>query len=313
MHPIRTPSASSLLRDLTLVVAFLAAALPARAGAALRVVATTQGLAALAKEAGGDRVEVTSLSRGIQDPHFVDANPTLAVRLRQADLLVDTGLDLEIGWLPPLVNQSRNPDIQPGGSRRLTAGSFVRVRDIPTGPVDRSLGDLHPAGNPHFITDPRAAKAVVAAMAAKLSQLDPAGAQTYAARAADFNRRIDADMAHWLAAAAPLRGRKIVARHQTMSYFLDWTGLVAAGYLEPKPGIAPPPSHLAEIVRIMRAEGDKAILVENYYDTKSAEVVAGHTGAKVVSIPGDVGGVPQADTYEHYIDVLVRLVLDAVR
>jgi zinc/manganese transport system substrate-binding protein len=189
----------------------------------------------------------------------------------------------------------------------------VRVRDIPTGPVDRSLGALQPAGNPHFINDPRAAEAVVAAMAAKLSQLDPTGAETYAARAADFKRRIDADMARWQAAAAPLRGRKIVFHHQTMSYFLDWTGLVAAGYLEPKPGITPPPSHLAEIIQIVRAEGDKAILVENYYDTKSAEAVSSHTGAKVVSIPGDVGGVPQADTYEHYIDVLVRLVLGAVR
>jgi len=137
--------------------------LPIHAEAALRVVTTTEGLAALAKEAGGDQVQVQSLSRGIQDPHFVDANPTLAVRLRQADLLVDVGLDLEIGWLPPLVNQSRNPDIQPTGQRRLTAASYIHVLDIPTGPVDRSMGDLHPAGNPHFMDDPRAAVEVVAA------------------------------------------------------------------------------------------------------------------------------------------------------
>ncbi len=302
---------------ITLAVAVLAAVAaavtPARAAAAFRIVTTTEGLAALAREVGGDRVSVESLSRGIQDPHFVDANPILAVKLRQADLLVDVGLDLEIGWLPPLVNQSRNPEIQPTGPRRLTAASFVHVRDIPTGPVDRSMGDLHPAGNPHFMDDPRAAVAVAKGIAAKLAQLDPGGASYYAQRAADFERRIGADLARWKAVLAPLRGRKIVAQHQTMSYFLDWTGLVAAGYLEPKPGVPPPPSHLADIVQIVRAEGVKAILVENYYDPKSANVVARFTGAKVVTIPGDVGGVPQADTYEHYIDVLVKLVSDAVR
>ncbi len=306
-------SVSSCIRFLSLTLVLLASALPARAGAALKVVTTTQGLAALAKEVGGDRVDVTSLSRGFQDPHFVDANPTLAVKLRQADLLIDTGLDLEIGWLPPLVNQSRNPDIQPTGSRRVTAASFVRVRDVPTGPVDRSMGDLHPAGNPHFISDPRTAEKVAAGIAAKLSQLDPNGAAGYAARARDFEKRIDADMARWHAALAPLLGRKVVAQHQTMSYFLDWTGLAAAGYLEPKPGISPPPSHLAEIVQIVKAQGVKALLVENFYDPKSAEVVARHTGAKVVLIPGDVGGVPEADTYEHYVDALVKLVSGAVR
>ena len=301
-----------MVRFLANALLLLALALPARGAAALRVVTTTQGLAALAREAGGDRVEVTSLSRGIQDPHFVDANPTLAVKLRQADLLVDVGLDLEVGWLPPLVNQSRNADIQPNGPRRLTAASLVHVLDIPTGPVDRSLGDLHPAGNPHFIDDPRAAVAVVKGIAARLSRLDPAGAGSYAARAADFERRIDADMVRWRAAFEPLRGRKIVARHQTMSYLLDWTGLKAAGYLEPKPGIAPPPSHIAEIVQLVRAEGIKAILTENFYDPRSAEVVAQHTGARVVILPGDVGGAPGLDTYERFMEALVKQISEAV-
>ncbi len=295
------------------LLACLAAAVPARASAALRVVTTTEGLAALAREAGGDRVDVQSLSRGIQDPHFVDANPTLAVKLRQADLLIDVGLDLEIGWLPPLVNQSRNADIQPNGPRRLTAARFVHVLDVPTGPVDRSLGDLHPAGNPHFIDDPRAALAVEQGIARKLAELDPAGAATYERRSAAFTQRIDADLARWKAVLAPLKGKPIVAQHQTMSYFLDWTGLRVAAYLEPKPGVPPPPSHLADVVRTVRTDGVKAILVENYYDTRSADVVARHTGARVVLIPGDVGGTKEADTYEHYIDQLVKLVADAVR
>jgi zinc/manganese transport system substrate-binding protein len=295
------------------VAPVLALAVPSQAAARLRVVTTTEGLAALAREVGGDRVEVESLSRGIQDPHFVDPNPTLAVKLRRADLLVDVGLDLEIGWLPPLVNQSRNPEIQPTGPRRLTAANFVHVRDVPVGPVDRSMGDLHPGGNPHFIDDPRAAKAVAAGIAAKLAQLDPGGAGAYAARSADFARRIDADLVRWRAALAPLGGREVVAEHQTMSYFLDWTGLAAAGYLEPKPGITPPPSHLAQIVQIVRAKGVKAILVENYYDPRFGEAVARHSAAKVVLIPGDVGGEAGLDTYEKYIDRLVQLVVRAVR
>src|SRR5512140_1444881 len=152
----------------------------ARASAALKVVTTTEGLAALTREVGGDKVQVESLSRGIQDPHFVDANPMLAVKLRNADLLVDVGLDLEIGWLPPLVNQSRNAAIQPGGPRRLTAASAVTILDVPTGPVDRSAGDLHPGGNPHFLADPRRGLQVAQAIARKLAELDPAGAAAYA-------------------------------------------------------------------------------------------------------------------------------------
>ena len=297
----------------SLLAALALASLPAPAIAALKVVTTTEGLATLAREVGGDRVEAVSLSRGIQDPHFVDANPILAVKLRQADLLVDVGLDLEVGWLPPLVNQSRNAAIQPGGPRRLTAASAVNVLEVPTGPVDRSQGDLHPAGNPHFLADPRRGEQVAAAIAARLSALDPAGAAAYAARLADFRRRIDADQTRWLAELAPLRGRKVVTQHRTLSYFLDWAGLVAAGYVEPRPGVPAPPSHLADLVGVVKAEGVKAILVENYYDPKSASVVAQHGGARLVAIPGDVGGTDAAKTYQAYLGELVRLVVEAER
>lgn len=296
-------------------ILLLAAALlvPFHARAALDVVTTTQGLAALAQEVGGDRVKVQSLSRGIQDPHFVDANPTLAVKLRNADLLVDMGLDLEIGWLPPLVNQSRNPDIQPTGSRRFTAASVVSVLEIPRGPVDRSMGDLHPAGNPHFLSDPRRARKVAEGLARKLASLDPGGAATYQKRLADFERRLDGDEARWRAEWAPVRGRKVIPYHNSWIYFLDWAGLQEAGYLEPKPGVPPPPSHLAELVGVARAQGVKAILVENFYDRKSADVVARHSGVKVIVLPGDVGGTPQAKSYEAWIDELVQLVSGAVR
>jgi zinc/manganese transport system substrate-binding protein len=290
-----------------------APAAPARASAALRVVTTTEGLAALAREVGGDRVQVDSLSRGIQDPHFVDANPMLAVKLRNADLLVDVGLDLEVGWLPPLVNQSRNGEIQPGGPRRFTAASAVQVLDVPTGPVSRAQGDLHPGGNPHFLVDPRRALKVAEALAAKLSTLDGGGAGQYAQRLQDFQRRIAAAQARWEQQLAPVRGRKIFTRHRTMTYFLDWSGIASAGELEPRPGVPPPPSHLADLVLVAQREGVKAITVENYYDTKSAEVVARHSPAKIVQIPGDVGGEPGASTYEKYVDTVVGRIAGALR
>ena len=297
-----------------LVLAVLAAlALAPAARAEVRVVTTTEGLASLAREVGGDRVSVESLSRGVQDPHFVDPNPTLALRLRQADLLVDVGLDLEIGWLPPLVNQSRNAEIQPNGRRRLTAASAVGVLEIPTGPVDRSQGDLHPAGNPHFLTDPRRALAVAQAIAARLARLDPAGAASYQANLTAFSRRLAEAERRWAMELAPVKGRKLMTHHRTMTYFLDWSGIGLAGVLEPKPGVPPPPSHLADMVGVARREGVKAMVVENYYDPKSDELVSRLSGAKLVVIPGDVGGVPEAKDYLHYVGDLVRLVSQALR
>lgn len=294
-------------------LALLAVAAPSRAAAAVKVVTTTQGLAAVAKEVGGDRIQVESLSRGVQDPHFVDANPMLAVKLRNADLLVDVGLDLEIGWLPPLVNQSRNGDIQPGGSRRLTAASAVAVLDIPTGPVSRAQGDLHPGGNPHFMTDPRRAVKVAQAIADRLSALDARNATYYAQRLQEFQKRLATDQARWQAELAPVKGKKLFTRHRTMTYFFDWSGIVSAGELEPRPGVPPPPGHLADLVGVAQRDGLKAISVENYYDTKSAEVVARHSGAKIVQIPGDVGGEPGLDTYDKYLGTVVKRIAGALR
>lgn len=293
------------------LAALAAAAAPAHA--ALKVVTTTEGLAALAREVGGDRVEVQSLSRGVQDPHFVDANPILAVKLRNADLLVDVGLELESGWLPPLVTQSRNAGIQPGGPRRLTAAGSVALLDLPTGPVDRSRGDLHPGGNPHFLSDPRRALQVSQAIAGKLAELDPAGADAYAARAADLGRRLQADLARWKAELAPFAGRKVLTHHRTLSYLLDWTGLATAGELEPRPGTPPPPAHLSAMVAVAKREGVKAILVEGYYDPRSAELVSRLSGARVVVLPGDVGGDPAARGYEAYVDLVVRRLAEALR
>src|SRR5512138_645868 len=302
------------LRSLALLVAGATAiASPLRATAAVKVVATVPGLAALAREVGGDKVEVESLARGAQDPHFVDANPMLAVKLRNADLLVDVGLDLEIGWLPPLVNQSRNAQIQPGGSRRLTAASAIQVMDVPAGPVSRAQGDLHPGGNPHFLTDPRRAGQVAAAIADRLAQLDPKDAAYYAQRKQELQKRLADDDARWQAKLAPVKGRKVFTRHRTMTYFFDWSGVVSAGELEPRPGVPPPPAHLADLVGVAKRDGVKAVLVEDYYDTQSAQVVSRYAGAKIVQLPGDVGGEPGIDGYEKYMDVVVDRVAGALQ
>lgn len=301
------------MRAALVVLAALVLLPPAPARAEVKVVTTTEGLAALAREVGGDGVRVESLSRGVQDPHFVDANPILAVKLRNADLLVDVGADLEVGWLPPLVTQSRNGRIGPSGERRLTAASVVTLLDVPTGRVDRAMGDVHPAGNPHFLADPARALRVAGAIAERLAAIDPGSAAAYRGRLAELERRLGAATARWKQALAPVRGRKLLTRHRTLTYLLEWTGIESAGELEPRPGVPPAPAHLAEMVTVAKREGVKAIAVENYYDTKSADVVARHSGAKVVQIPGDVGGEPGITTYERYVEVLVSRLGGALR
>jgi len=296
-----------------LSVAALLASIASPARATVNVVTTTDGLAALAREVGGDKVKVTALSRGIQDPHFVDANPSLAVKLRNADLLVDVGMDLEIGWLPPLVTQSRNPAIQPGGAHRLTAGSAVSPMDLPTGPVDRGQGDIHPSGNPHFLSDPRRAAQVAEAIAVRLGEIDPGSAPHYQERLQAFRGKVSAAEKGWKAQLAPFAGRSVITQHKTLTYLLDWAGLSAAGYLEPKPGVAPPPSHVASLAAVVKAAGVKGVLVENYYDPRSANQLRDLTGVKVIVIPGDVGGTKDASDWVSYVDVLVKALAQAVQ
>jgi zinc/manganese transport system substrate-binding protein len=297
----------------TLSVAVFLIGVATPAGATVNVVTTTEGLAAVAREVGGDAVKVTALSRGIQDPHFVDANPSLAVKLRNADLLVDVGMDLEVGWLPPLVTQSRNAAIQPGGPRRLTAGNFVSPMDLPTGPVDRSQGDIHPSGNPHFLSDPRRAVQVAAAVAGRLAEIDPGNAAHYRERLQAFQGKVAVAEKGWKAQLAPFAGRSVITQHKTLTYLLDWSGLKAAGYMEPKPGVAPPPSHVASLAAVVKSSGVKGVLVENYYGRGPADQLRDLTGVKVIVIPGDVGGTKEASDWFSYVDVLVRSLVQAVQ
>ncbi len=265
---------------LLLPAALLAAALPWPARAALRVVTTTEGLAALAREVAGDRAKVESLSRGVADPHFVDANPMLAVKLRNADLLVDVGLELEVGWLPPLVDQSRNAAIQPGGKRRLTAAAAVSVLDVPSGPVDRSMGDLHPGGQP-----PLPQRSTARAGGGGRHRR-PAGPARPGRRRAPTrptwrpSAPAEAAKADWDRTAGAAQGTEALQPAPDASATSS-TGAASfrRGELEPRPGVPPPPGHLADLVGLASREGVKEIVVETYYDAQSAEVVAAATPA----------------------------------
>jgi zinc/manganese transport system substrate-binding protein len=285
------------------------------ASPALNVVTTTEGLAALARAVGGTRVAVSPLSRGYSDPHFVDAKPTLALLLARANLLVHVGLELESGWLPPLMLASRNASISVGATGNLEAASLVAVGDIPTLPAAelRKMGDLHPRGNPHFLSSPVEARKVVQGIAARLGVLDPAGAATYNANLAAFLGVLDAKEKTWRAALAAVAGRTVVAYHQSWNYFVRWAGLSLVGYIEPRPGIPPSPSHLAALVAAMKTAGTHAIVMENWYPTKVPEVVAARSGAKLLVLPGDVGGEPPLADYPAFIDRLVSAIVGALR
>jgi zinc/manganese transport system substrate-binding protein len=273
-----------------LVLPVLAAA-PARA--AVRVVASIPTLGSFAKEVGGDRVEVVSLGKGYQDPHFVEPKPSLMVELNKADLLVYVGLDLEIGWLPPLVLGSRNPKIQTGELGNLDCSRSIPVLDVPTTKVDRSMGDIHPLGNPHYWIPPGNAKIIAKEIAARLSQIDPDGAATYRKRLQDFDGRVDAAEKSWQPLIAKARGQKVATYHKSWTYVSAWLGLEEVGYLEPKPGIPPDPQHLLRLIQTMRAEGAKLLLVEDFYNRNTAQLVATKAAAKMLTLPTDVGATPE--------------------
>jgi len=295
--------------------AFLGAliAMPAPAGAALNVITTTSDLAALALEVGGDRIKVESLARGYQDPHFVEAKPSFVIKLHRADLLIAVGRELELGWLPPLITQARNSKIQPGGAGYLDASLTARILDIPTGQITRAMGDVHPSGNPHYWLDPENGKRIARAIAGKLSEMDSANGAFYKQREEDFERRLDAAGTGWKAQMGPYRSVKVVTYHRSWSNFADHFGLDVIGYVEPKPGIPPSPSHTLAVMKAMREQKVKIIIVEPYFDAKTPNSIARETGAKVLVMPPSVGGVPQASDYIALFDTDVKMLVDAIK
>lgn len=292
-----------LLGALALLI--LAPAAPSQA--AVRVLATTADWGALTKELGGDRVDVYTATTALQDVHRVEAKPSLVARARTADLLVANGAELEIGWLPVLLQESGNARIQRGGPGFFEATSAVTLIEIPA-KLDRSMGDIHPLGNPHIQLDARNVAAVAKALTAKLTALDPAGAETYAARGADFAQRWTEAMARWQAQAAPLKGVPVVVMHRDQAYLLRWLGLKELAAIEPKPGVPPSAGYLGELVSRLSATPPKMILLNAYNDPKAAKWLSQRLHAPVVVLPFSVGGTPGAkDLFGLFDDTIDRL------
>jgi ABC-type Zn uptake system ZnuABC Zn-binding protein ZnuA len=280
--------------------------------AQMRVVTTTPDLAALAREIGGDLIEVTALAKPTEDPHFVDARPSLIVTLNRADLLIEGGAELELGWLPALLQGVRNTKIAVGSPGRISASLGVKMLDVPT-TFDRSRGDVHSLGNPHFMLDPLNVKLIAAQITEHLAQIRPASAAQFRANQQRFNTTLDTKLAEWQSALAPSRGAKIVTYHRDFSYLAERFGLQVVGTLEEKPGIAPSPAHLAQLIAAMKAEGARAILVQPYQNRRTAETVARQTGATVLDMPHQPGVAPNTTTYFTLMDYLVRTLAGALR
>lgn len=299
------------LRLLPLFLLSLATTLPTAATAALKVVATTSEYAALATAIGGDRVSVTTIAKPTEDPHFVDARPSQIVAMSRADVLIEGGAELEVGWLPPLLDGARNGRILAGTPGHVIASEGVQLVDIPAS-ADRSQGDTHLAGNPHFMLDPENARIVAAHLARVLTGLDPAGKTVFEANLASFDSALTAKMKEWTAALAPFAGRQIVTYHPTWRYFARRFGLEASTFLEPKPGIPPSPPHLAEVIAKMAAQNIGVLLLEPYQPRKTAEAVAAHNGAQVVDVCQFPGALPGTTTYIELIDTNVKRIAQAL-
>jgi len=292
----------------SLLAVFLSA--PAEAKK-LNVVTATTDMAALAQEVGGDRISVESIAKGYQDPHFVEAKPSFLLKLRQADLLIVVGLQLEIGWLPPLITQSGNARVQIGAGGYLDASQFAEILDIPTGTVTRAMGDVHPLGNPHYWLDPDNGRRIAKGIAGKLGELDPADVSYFQERFQDFDKRLTAAEQKWDTEMKPFHGRKLVTYHNSFPNFAKHFGLNVIGYVEPRPGIPPTPSHTIELIGLMKRENCKVILVEPYFDLKTPYSIARETGGKVVQYLPSVGGEKDVTDYFTLFDYDIGLLTQA--
>jgi zinc/manganese transport system substrate-binding protein len=298
-------------RFLCLCAALLGLAAPA--SAKLKVVSSLQDFASLADSVGGSRVETFALARGYQDPHFVDAKPSFVLKLANADVLIVAGLELEIGYLPPLIDQSRNQKIHPGSRGYLDASVGCDVLQRPTQQVTRAMGDVHPYGNPHYWTDPGNGRVIARAIAARLTELDPSGAADYARNLAAFEAKLTEKEKEWDAMMAPYANTKIVTFHDSWPNFAKRFKLVIAGHVEPKPGIPPSPSHTLEIINLVQAEKISLILVEPYFDTKTPKAIAAQTGAAVLTFYPSVGGIPEIKDYFGLFDYDLNAFVSAIK
>jgi zinc/manganese transport system substrate-binding protein len=286
---------SWFVTSLILASTLAAGALPA--GAQLRVVTSTTDLYDIASEVGGDKIKATHIGEGYQDPHFIEAKPSFILELRKADVWAFVGLDLEIGWMPLLLQGARNPRINLGGSGYMDVSKAIRVLDVPSGNIDRSQGDVHTQGNPHYWLDPENGRRIARAFRAKFSELDPSNAAAYERNAKAFEDRLNAAEKEWQPMVQDLKGKPIVAWHTSWRYFAEYTGVNIVAFMEPKPGVPPSPSHLASVIETIKRTGAKAIIMEPFYNRKVADFVAARTGAKVLILPPSVGGLKGLNDY----------------
>jgi zinc/manganese transport system substrate-binding protein len=294
----------NFLRVATVALIAVAGTGSAAAGQ-LRVVATTPDLASLAREIGGNAVSVTALAKPTEDPHFVDPKPSHIVTLNRADVLIEGGAELELGWLPPLLENARNSKIAAGAPGRIVASEGIRLIEVPTS-FDRSKGDIHSLGNPHFLIDPINAKIVAGNIARHLAEVDPKSASVYRGNLAKFNAKIDGKLAEWQKQLAPYRGAKVVTYHKDFGYLANRFNLEVVETLEPKPGISPSPAHLAKVIGTMKAASARVILVQPFQNRRTAETVARQTGATVLDVGQQPGARPNTSTYVDMIDNIVR-------
>jgi len=325
--------------DLFLVIALTALCLGGEALAdRIKIVTTTSDLAAIAKAVAGDRAEVHAICTGKEDPHMLQAKPSVILQARDADLWIRIGLELEIGWEPPILDGSRNNRIRIGTKGHLDASESVLVLDVPQTTITRAMGDVHPMGNPHYWLDPLNGRRIAGAIADRLAQVAPSDAAFFRQNAAAFQKALDERMfgietlkgkepealwqrlergedipklGGWAAAMAPLRGQKIVTYHRSWIYFANRFGLTVSAELEPKPGVPPTAAHLAEVAETAKADGVKIVLQEPFYSAKAANQIAGKTRARVVVVANSVGGQPEATDYLALMDLIVKRVSDA--
>jgi zinc/manganese transport system substrate-binding protein len=298
-----------MMRTTRLLALFVLLSAPLAVSAQLRVFACEPEWSALAVEIGGELVEASSATHALQDPHYVEARPSLIAQVRKADLVVCSGAQLEIGWLPMLLGKANNPKVLPGKEGFLEAGTLVRRLDIPDS-VDRAQGDMHPQGNPHIQMNPHNLARVAVGLGQRMAALDPPNAARYAAGAEDFLQRWEAAIAAWEERAGPLAGKRVISHHKSWVYLEDWLGLVAVGTLEPVPGIPPTASHLSSLLAELGTDGSGAdfIIRAPFHSAKASEWLQERTGIPALALPMTVGGSDRAqDLFSLFDDVVDSL------
>ena len=294
-------------------ITFFTVSFSAHAQGKLNVVTTTEDLAAIAREVGGDHITVDSIAKGYQDPHFVEAKPSFILRLQKADLLILVGRDLEIGWLPPLIQQSRNSKVQVGADGYLDASLQARILEIPQGQITRAEGDVHPLGNPHYWLDPENGKIIAREIFDRLARFRPDDRPYFESRLNDFINRLNDAGKRWVAMMAPYKGTKMVTYHRSFPNFAERFGLDIVGYVEPKPGIPPTPQHTLDLINEMKKANVKLVLVEPYFDLKTPNSIGRATGAEVLVMPPSVGGVKETSDYFKLFDYDLNLLINAIK